>query len=90
MFLQAIAADSRYPEPYSNLALLYEEEGDYGHALVCWKARAGLGNTADPWARVAGARAQEIAQAYPGIYQAVEEGRFANTPAGKRHAPESG
>jgi len=76
MFLRAIAMDSHYADPYSNLGLLYEEEGDYGLALVCWRSRAVLGDSGDPWSEVARKRVQEIAQAYPGIYQAVEEGRI--------------
>ena len=88
MFLRAIAADPRYPDPYSNLGLLYEEEGDYGSALVCWKNRAGLGGGDDPWAEVARKRIQEIAQAYPGIYNAVQEGKYALEVG--RFAPVSG
>jgi len=76
MYLRSIQIAPNYPESYSNLALLYEEEGDFANAALCWKMRSNLGGGQDPWAEVARKRLQDIAREYPETYRKVEGGQY--------------
>ncbi len=76
MYLRSIQMAPNYPESYSNLALLYEEEGDFTNAALCWKRRANLGGGQDPWAQVARRRLQDISQEHPETYRKVEDGEY--------------
>jgi tetratricopeptide (TPR) repeat protein len=83
MYLRSIQMAPDYPESYSNLALLYEEEGDFANAALCWKSRANLGSGQDPWAEVARRRLQDIAQEYPETSLKVEDGEYQFSDPGK-------
>ncbi|MCX7927245.1 MAG: tetratricopeptide repeat protein [Candidatus Omnitrophica bacterium] len=76
MYLQAITLDPNYAPAYANLALLYEEEENIPQALQCWKIRASLGQADDVWTKVARQRVQELAEAYPGVYEKVLAGQY--------------
>ncbi|MDD5347523.1 MAG: tetratricopeptide repeat protein [Candidatus Omnitrophica bacterium] len=87
MYLRSIAIAPSYPHAYSNLALVYEEEGDFPGALQCWRIRANLGSSDDPWTQVARRRTQELADAHPGVYEKVLAGQYSlETPQTSRPA----
>ncbi len=59
-YLQAIKLDPQFLSPYSNLAILCESRRDLKNALVYWKKRARLGDSADEWTQKARQRAKDI------------------------------
>ncbi len=59
-YLRATQIDPHYLSAYSNLALLYESKRDLPAALSCWKKRAQLGTSRDPWTIKARQRVKDI------------------------------
>jgi tetratricopeptide (TPR) repeat protein len=72
MYLEAIKTAPDYPNSYTNLALLYEEQRDYSNAALYWTRRAFLGEATDPWKEAAMKRFEDIARAYPELYNKVQ------------------
>lgn len=59
-YLQAMQIDPDYLATYSNLALFYESQRDLASAAACWKKRANLGSSEDPWTQKAKQRYEDI------------------------------
>lgn len=71
MYLEAIKIAPDYPNSYTNLALLYEEQKDYSNAALYWAKRALLGEATDPWKEAAMKRVEDIACIQPEIYSYI-------------------
>lgn len=72
-YLQAIKIDPEFLSPYSNLAIFYETRRDLKSALVYWKKRARMGDSADEWTQKARQRAKDIELVLCG--QALQDGQ---------------
>lgn len=87
MYLKAIGFAPDYPNSYTNMALLCEEQQDYANAVVYWVKRAMLGGKQDGWAEAARKRLGDLARVHPEAFRDIGAQYKGNLEDVSRNAP---